>query len=74
MQRSILIFILASLGVTWSGDVSADRRKDAERCAEVKDKIREIEARMRRGYTAAQGIRLEERLRKLKDERYDVCR
>ena len=51
---------------------SADR--DSAACEKVKQQIREIEARMRNGYSAAQGIRLEERLRKLKDKRYRLCR
>ncbi len=43
-------------------------------CEEVKAEIREIEARMRAGYTAAQGLRYEERLRELRDCRYRLCR
>jgi hypothetical protein len=37
-------------------------------------KIRVIEAKMRDGYTAAQGIRYEARLRELKGKRYQLCR
>lgn len=47
---------------------------DRAACEKVKQQIREIEARMRNGYTAAQGIRLEARLRKLKEKRYRLCR
>ena len=43
-------------------------------CDEVKAQIREIEARMRAGYSHAQGLRYEERLRELKDCRYRLCR
>ena len=43
-------------------------------CDEVKAEIREIESRMRAGYTHAQGLRYEERLRELKDCRYRLCR
>ena len=53
---------------------SASAPKDKAKCDEVKDQIRAIEAKMRRGYTAAQGIRYEERLKRLKDKRYEVCR
>ncbi len=66
--------LLLAFFVTWSQESLSDRKDDQRRCKEVKLKIRDLEARMRRGYTAAQGIRLEERLRKLKDERYEVCR
>ncbi|MGI9201012.1 MAG: hypothetical protein ACR2QL_08145 [Woeseiaceae bacterium] len=47
---------------------------DRDACTAVKKQIRQIEARMRNGYSAAQGIRYEERLRKLKEKRYEVCR
>jgi hypothetical protein len=43
-------------------------------CAEVKQEIREIEARMRAGYSRAQGEKYEARLRKLKAKRYKLCR
>ena len=46
----------------------------AAECAEIKAKIRTIESRMRAGYTAAQGRKLEEKLRKLKAKRFEVCR
>ena len=57
-----------------TANVDAAKQSDKLRCAKVKLKIREIEARMRQGYTASQGVKLEARLRKLKDERYRVCR
>ena len=49
--------------------------KDAEKaCETVKKQIRSIEAKMRNGYSAAQGIRYDERLRELKKKRYKLCR
>lgn len=74
MMRFVSVIVIAAIACSWASDVVAGRKDDAERCTEVKQKIREIEERMRRGYSAAQGIRLDERLRKLKDERYKVCR
>jgi hypothetical protein len=47
---------------------------DALACAEVKQAIREIEARMRAGYSRSQGERYEARLRKLKRKRSRLCR
>lgn len=47
---------------------------DKQACAEVKQAIREIEARMRAGYTRAQGEKYEAELRKLKRRRSNVCR
>ena len=43
-------------------------------CAEVKAQIRTIEAKMRSGYSHAQGQRYERRLRELRNKRYRVCR
>lgn len=54
--------------------VTADTRDDKAACEKVKLQIRSIQAKMRNGYNAAQGIRFEERLRKLKEKRYRLCR
>ncbi len=43
-------------------------------CKTIKEQIRNIESRMRQGYTAAQGIKLDERLRKLREKRRKACR
>ena len=48
--------------------------RDKDECEKVKNQIRTVQAKMRNGYTAAQGIRYEERLRRLKEKRYKVCR
>lgn len=52
---------------------AADDKREAD-CAKVKAQIRKLESRMRRGYTAAQGVKLDARMRELKDRRYRVCR
>ena len=52
----------------------AGKRTDEAACAEVKEKIRNIESRMRSGYTRAQGERYEEKLRELRAKRYKLCR
>jgi hypothetical protein len=56
------------------GAADAGSRKDEAACAEVKEKIRNIESRMRSGYTRAQGERYEEKLRELRAKRYKLCR
>ena len=43
-------------------------------CKSIKEQIRNVESRMRQGYTAAQGIKLDERLRKLREKRRKACR
>lgn len=52
----------------------ADDHCDRWTCEDVKAEIREIQARMRSGYSAAQGVRYEERLRELRECRYRLCR
>ncbi len=52
----------------------AGNKRDEAACAEVKEKIRTVESRMRAGYSRAQGERYEERLRELKAKRYKLCR
>jgi hypothetical protein len=65
---TLLLLILAALPVSASG------KTDKEACEKVKQQIRAIQSRMRNGYSAAQGIRLDERMRELKDKRYKLCR
>ncbi len=71
--RTALLILAAALACNSTATV-ADTRKDKEECRKIKLEIRKIEARMRRPYTAAQGIRYDERLRDLKDRRYRRCR
>jgi uncharacterized membrane protein (DUF106 family) len=67
----IMVFLLAiAMSLLTANAWATDR----DACEAVKKQIRQIEARMRNGYSAAQGIRYEERLRKLKEKRYEVCR
>ena len=67
-----LMTALALLALSPQGAARPDC--DALACAEVKQAIREIEARMRAGYSRAQGERYEARLRKLKQKRSKLCR
>ena len=43
-------------------------------CEKTKEKIRSIQARMRQGYSASQGARMEADLRDLRKRRSKVCR
>ena len=71
MHRLITAFLLAmAISLLTANTWATDR----DACEAVKKQIRQIEARMRNGYSAAQGIRYDERLRKLKEKRYKVCR
>ena len=63
---------LALLLLSAQGNAKPDC--DALACDEVKQAIREIEARMRSGYSRSQGEKYEARLRKLKRKRSKLCR
>lgn len=70
----LTILVVCVLLATSSLDAADDRKARKKACIEVKQKIRKLESRMRAGYSASQGIRLEDKLRALKRERYRVCR
>lgn len=70
----LTILIVCGLLAASPSDAADDRKARKKACIEVKQKIRKLESRMRAGYSASQGIRLDEKLRALKRERYRVCR
>jgi hypothetical protein len=55
-------------------ETEANTKSEKAACAKVKEKIRNIESRMRSGYTRSQGEKYEEKLRELRAERYHLCR
>ena len=76
--KRIAVQTAALLGAIylWTGiaaGTSTGARDEAE-CAEVKARIREIQDRMRAGYTNEQGERYKARLRRLNEKRRRVCR
>lgn len=50
---------------------AADR--DEQECEAVKEKIRKVQSRMRRGYSAEQGVRLNAKLLELREKRKKAC-
>jgi len=67
-------FVIAAALMCSSAGAIAASKCDKEACQAVKADIREIQAKMRSGYTVAQGNRYEARLRKLRDKRSRLCR
>ncbi len=67
-KQVALLLVLATM------HSEAHTQDDASACEKVKQQIRSIQTKMRNGYSAAQGIRYEERLRELKEKRYKLCR
>ena len=71
MTRLGMLFIFTTLAC---GSGEARTNCDKLACEEVKQDIRDIESRMRSGYSRAQGEKYEAKLRKLKAKRSEVCR
>jgi hypothetical protein len=71
MNKSICLTVALIL---FGAPAMAASKCDKEACKAVKADIREIQAKMRSGYTVAQGNRYEARLRKLRDKRSRICR
>lgn len=53
---------------------AADRADREKECAAVKEKIRDVQQRLRRGYGAAEGVRLNRKLLELRKKRAKLCR
>jgi hypothetical protein len=71
MKTPLYILLLVIFCVTTA---AASNKQDEAACAEVKEKIRNIQSKMRSGYTRAQGEKYEQRLRELRVKRYKLCR
>lgn len=67
---ALLLALLAATAVA----PAADRAEEKAECERVKEQIRELQSRMRRGYRAAQGVKLNEKLLELRKRRAKVCR
>ncbi len=68
MIRIILLFSLLTFADANAHNCSKTR------CESIKQQIRKIESKMRSGYSAAQGIRLDAKLRELREKRQKACR
>lgn len=62
------------LAIHIAGSMTADKRYSPAQCERIEKQIRRIHSRMRAGYRAGQGVRLEARLRELKRQRRQHCR
>lgn len=71
-MRVLQLWTVTFLFAVTSG-FAADQR-DREECEEIKEEIRKIQSKMRRGYTAEQGVRLNEKLLELRERRSKACR
>lgn len=72
--RPLFLIFTAIATASWGIEARATTDCDKAACDQVRAQIREIEAKMRSGYTRAQGERYERRLRTLRDRRRSICR
>jgi len=72
-----LLMVLISLLLLAAPDSPAQNRQQqaaAEKCSAVKQKIRRIQSKMRQGYNARQGEKMQQQLRELREQRSKLCR
>ena len=56
-----------------AGSGSDDRKARAALCKKTKEEIRQVQSKLRSGYTRARGENLEARLRELREKRKRNC-
>jgi hypothetical protein len=71
MTRALLLALLVAAVAAPAADRKRDREKE---CEAVKEEIRKVQARLRRGYRAAEGVRLNAKLLELRKQRAKLCR
>lgn len=69
-----VLTIIALVALSIGNPQPAPAHSPKEKCEEVKQKIRKIESKMRQGYTAREGVRMEDELRRLRSIRSKSCR
>jgi hypothetical protein len=79
MPAIAMLLPLLLLGLSLPAPSAADeecrsRAECKDACAEAKQKIRTIQSRMRSGYNAVQGERMQAELRRLRAIRAKICR
>ena len=73
MRALAFVVIVVTLALPAAADSNSRRDRQLE-CEKIKQEIREIQSKMRSGYTRAQGEKFEARLRKLRALRAKACR
>lgn len=71
-MRVVVVVVFALLSC--SQPVPAADARDRDECDEVKAEIRKVQAKMRRGYSASEGVKLNAKLLELRERRLKVCR
>jgi hypothetical protein len=72
--KLILIKIVASTLVASVSDSHAHEACTKQECEKTRQKIAKIESKMRQGYRASQGVKMNDELRRLRKLRSKQCR
>lgn len=68
------LLVVLALAAFAAAAPAADRGDRKEKCEAVKEQIRKVQQRLRAGYSAAQGVKLNEKLLELRKKRAKLCR
>lgn len=74
MRVFIVLIPLLLLAAPDSAAQHRQQQAAAAECDAVKQKIRRIQAKMRQGYNARQGEKMQQQLRELREQRSKLCR
>ena len=75
-MRNFIVLILLAVLLSPVSPAQGGHRQEADeaKCKQTKQKIRRIQSKMRQGYNAKQGEKMQERLRELRQDRAKSCR
>ena len=76
-MRQLIVLILISVLLAPPGlahETGKKRQDEKAKCEQTKQEIRRIQSRMRQGYSARQGEKMQQQLRELRLQRAKVCR
>jgi hypothetical protein len=77
---ALIVSIIATVALLHSAHGASQEKQCSSRsackaeCEKTKRKIRQLQEKMRQGYSAAQGYRMEAELRRLRARRATLCR
>jgi len=69
-RRELLLLILFAV----PGYAGEHKKLDKKKCAAIKQRIRRLESRLRRGHSAKQGRTMKQQVRELQLKRFRRCR
>jgi hypothetical protein len=72
--RLIILFVIVAVMSFYSHDSFPRIDRTKAECEKTKQKISKIESKMRQGYRASEGVKMDDELRRLRKLRSKYCR